>query len=206
MAINLSNDEAVNPITRSGYIFIAFGVFFLSLIIVLFTKFKLDHVMVLLIAGAIIVPLSIYALEKITINISTKVEIVSPEDYFAIAIPHCGYTGPTQIKDIKYLRGMTIEEFMNSEYYTTLRAATKEQISRVFNSDLLFKADIKRYDCINNVYDTYYHQGMTNDEWDEFNHQREICYSSYGGQDENITTQSKIESQSTAIYSYTNLC
>ena len=73
----------------------------------------------------ILIPTTTYAIEKLTIEISTNIEI-STEDK-QTNIYHCGYNGDTEyqqegVTTITYKNGMTWEEFFNSEYADLLDA------------------------------------------------------------------------------------
>ena len=97
MVIELYNKEKQeNPNTSMGYFILVIAIImFTSLILVLYNKYQMDkmmnHIMVLLIAFAIALPLTIYAIERLTIEINTNIEILS--NYQEVHFLEC-YRGP----------------------------------------------------------------------------------------------------------------
>ncbi len=129
MTVNLSNDdkEAANPKTEIGDFLKIIGILMLvAFILALLSKYQLSKLVVLLIAIAI--PITIYALEKITIKMEASIEIIEPpKKELTTQYSHCGYyDDATQTYyrsgsvELKFLEGMTWEEFYESEYANTL--------------------------------------------------------------------------------------
>ena len=110
ITIDLSNSENKNPQTNtSNYvIFITAIILFISLIITLITKHKLHGLSFFLISSAIIIPISIYALEKITIEVEANVEIEKSVHEF------CYTSG-----NIPFLENSTWKEFVNNKNLNT---------------------------------------------------------------------------------------
>ena len=118
MTINLSTEEEqVNPDTKTGYAILATAVvLFISLLLVLLNKYKLDHLMVLVIAVAIALPISIYALEKITISINAQIEIIKPIKTEVFYLTDETYGIEPVRKTYQFEPGMTFAEWVNSNY------------------------------------------------------------------------------------------
>jgi len=116
MTINLSNEEQeVNPDTKTGYIILITAIIlFISLLLVLLNKYKLDHLMVLVIAVAIALPISIYALEKITIKIQAKIQIVYNQPRFCVGDYNYETGKVENIQYYNYSKGTTWNTFLNS--------------------------------------------------------------------------------------------
>jgi len=124
MTINLSNEEQqVNPSTNTGYIILAISVLLvISLVVTLISKHKLDKVMVLIIAAAIIVPISIFALEKITIKIQAKIQIVYAPSQMCIEEYDAATSGDPVLrskKEYPFNKGSIWSEFIASDYNTS---------------------------------------------------------------------------------------
>lgn len=105
-AAETKETEEKNPQTKtSNYIiFSASIIIFVSLIAVIFSKRKLDFLRIFLIGSLIAIPLTIYALEKITIEVEANVEIEKETHEFC-------YT----FGDIIFIENSTWEEFVNNK-------------------------------------------------------------------------------------------
>ena len=117
-----NNDEEKNPYTKSGIaIIIAIAVLALIITITLISKKK---ALLLLIIPVMLIPITIFALEKISINIKTDIVI---DQYKTARAYFCDET-PT---DFIYRPGMTWEDFFDSELYE--------------NSDVFIKRHFENY-------------------------------------------------------------
>ena len=134
MTINLSNDDKqVNPKTNSfiTIALIVLGIATISLIIILYNHHKIYHFtlpLLLLLA----IPITIFALEKISLKIETNIEITKP--IYKTKYHHCNdFYEPDSTTSEGYLEivfeeGMTWEDYFNSEYANILNPNTIEQI------------------------------------------------------------------------------
>jgi hypothetical protein len=106
-----NNDEEKNPYTKSGIaIIIAIAVLALIITITLISKKK---ALLLLIIPVMLIPVTIFALEKLSINIQTDIVI----DQYKTARAYFCEEKPT---DFIYRPGMTWEDFFDSELYENI--------------------------------------------------------------------------------------
>ncbi len=202
LTINLSNnDKEVNPKTSTGIIIAIAIIAIISLLLVLYNHYKLYHFTLPLLL-LLLIPVTIIALEKITIKINTKIEITIPENYFAFEIPMCGNNTSTMIDNIKYREGMTIEEFLNSDYLNLLPPEKGIPLTRFMNEkkDELIIVDQDYARCINEV-EKEYHDNMTQEEKELYNEHKMECLK-YKKHDGIVNTKSKIISQDILYYSF----
>ena len=119
MTINLSTeeDEQVNPSTKTGYIIFGVAIILvISVAVILLSKHKLNKVMVLIIATAIIVPMSIFALEKITITIKAKIQIVYNKPKFCVGIYDYNTETIGNYQYYDYAKGSTWGQYLDSNF------------------------------------------------------------------------------------------
>ena len=137
VAINLSHEEKqVNPDTKVGYYILATAVIlFISLLLIIFNKYKLEHLMVLVIAIAVALPISIFALEKITVEVAANIEIEEPKTTFTLAYGCLESHNDYGVKVLQYQKGSTWEEYLNSTYYTSLEENLKAFIANDYFSN-----------------------------------------------------------------------
>ena len=126
VSLELVNDNEVidnpaikmvtNPNTSTGYILLAIIAIILSLILILFIRNK--RAKLFIIAILLTIPLTVYALEKIKIDVETYIEIEKVEKietaFFRLDIVNCTLL---RREEIEYEVGMTWEKFINSSYF-----------------------------------------------------------------------------------------
>ena len=113
---------ATNPETSTGYILLAIIAIILSLALILFISNKKAKLFLLTIL--LLIPITIYALERIKIDVETYIEI-RKVNTFKLNISDCN---GGQSKLIEYEQGMTWEEFINSSYFEKLDTELKNFI------------------------------------------------------------------------------
>ena len=130
MAINLSHEEPEqeNPKTAVGMtILIVAIIMFIALLILLINKYKLDQLYGLLLVALLSVPFVVIALEKISIELETKIEIELIQEQFEIH--SCSYE-----HSFDFAYGMTWEDYMNSSYFAELSEDDKNTIAESVNN------------------------------------------------------------------------
>ena len=126
MTINLSEGDSSsteqNPYTSTlPYIVIILEVVALICLIIAYKKKK--SLMILLIAP-LFIPLTIYALEKISINIEANIEVEYTNSTMLFRWCEHDSNGENNYElSIEYQKGMTWEEFFDSEYYDNIDSA-----------------------------------------------------------------------------------
>mgnify|MGYP002624008849 CR=1 FL=1 len=133
MTIDLSNGDEKNPYTASlPYVVVILAVIALVLLLVAFKKKKS---LMLLLALILFVPVMIYALEKISIEIETNISIEKKTQSFDYSY-YCVELDPNSSDrisgklNIEYERGMTWEAFYESNYYNDLDEQSKQLLDR----------------------------------------------------------------------------
>ncbi len=204
MVINLSSNESeqVNPKTKAGLIIIVATIISaLALIIILYNNHKIHHFTIPILL-LLLIPITIYAIEKITIKLETKIEIVIPEDFFYIESRGCYYE--MIYKDVKYRKGSTFNEFMNSDYFDALGNTEQEYVRTLVSEANRFVVWPKEYgECINNVerVPAVTYPGVEGyEEYQEYWRQIEECKDKYRSQTKNVDKDSIIEPQSKVVY------
>ncbi len=139
MTINLSNnDQQDNPKTNIGLIVaIATIIAIASFLLLIYSRHKLYHFTIPLLL-ILLIPVVIYALEKITVEINANIEIEPSEQktFIQYCLDNPGgpgygnsnYSDTDFREQITYLSGMTWKEFFNSEYSANIPEAVKNEI------------------------------------------------------------------------------
>lgn len=119
---NLSLDfitNQTNPTTKVGLpLIIMITVASISFIFIIVMSIK-KHSLAMFIIALAIIPLTAYALEKITINVKATVEITTNEDIFEIGVYGCSSARNGKYY-IRYQKGMTFPEFYESSYFNAI--------------------------------------------------------------------------------------
>jgi len=113
---------ATNPETSTGSITLIISSIIISLLLIIFIRNK--RAKLFIIALLLTIPITIYALEKIKIDVETYVEI-KKVNTFKLNISDCN---GVQSKLIEYEEGMTWEDFINSSYFEKLDSELKDII------------------------------------------------------------------------------
>jgi len=181
VAINLSNnDEQENPDTKVGYYILATAsILFVSLLLIIFNKYKLDHLMVLVIAIAVALPISIFALEKLTIEIAANIEIAEPKQTFTLAYRCFGSGEGRGVEVLEFKKDMTWQEYLNSSYYSSLN---EEQKTLLYNEEYGLKTfHANANNCIpNNVFNDASNNCLINAGYTRYNLTDQIKSTSEG--------------------------
>lgn len=156
--INLSNNKIIaNPKTANSKIIIAIVIMIvLSTIAVLIYSQKQTFLPFIILI--LLIPVTTIALEKITINVDSKVEINKTD--------HFDYKYEVGTKaNIEFEPGMTFDNFINSRYFNLLTREEQLKLMAGFNStcDMIY---------VNKEYDTCIENATTEEE-------NEKCYSDY---------------------------
>ncbi len=222
MTINLSNDEEQkNPETKTGYVILATAVLlFISLLLILLNKYKLDHLMVLVIAIAVALPVTIFALEKITIKIQAKIEIESSYRQARVLSCHFEPDDETNVSVHTVFRDdlFTIKKDMT--YNSVLADATEfsslnPNAPSISPNDIAFVRiyPLSYYTCTKRVPIVNWKPNMTEEEWNEysaFGNNLGACYDEITDEDWNTLPQdynndSPLLTKDQAVY-YVNAC
>ncbi len=136
VAINLSHEEKqVNPDTKVGYYILATAVIlFISLLLIIFNKYKLEHLMVLVIAIAVALPISIFALEKITVEVDANIEIEEPKTTYTLVYGCLVSNSDLGVKLLPYTKGDTWQAYFDSTHFTSLEENLQNFISADSNT------------------------------------------------------------------------
>ena len=180
MVIELYNKEKQeNPNTSMGYFILVIAIImFTSLILVLYNKYQMDkmmnHIMVLLIAFVIALPLTIYAIERLTIEINTNIEILS--NYQEVHFLKCN-RGPLdtdmdadyRVADNIFIatKTTTLRDVVNNPDFGNLNPTFKD-LKWEWEYDSL-KAPTAFYDCINRVEYIERTENMTSENLEKYN-------------------------------------
>ena len=222
--VNDSNEVIDNPIikmvtnpeTSTGYILLAIIAIILSLVLILFISNKKAKLFLLTIL--LLIPITIYALERIKIDVETYVEI--EKKYTFTLINECHHyaddTEEWNELNFEFMQGMSFNDYINSEYFEELSYLKKEMFENLFvennNSNYIFFYNQKLYDCINEIEYPERRSGMTNEEIAEYynelsiaNNKRNACIHTHGNE-ENVNIQSEIKDSSKGVYYSTLYC
>ena len=167
MSLNLS-DEITNPST----ILQRYGVNILLIIITCVVAFyflktkNIKNSLKVLILGLILIPLATRAIETIKVTIDAHVEIEKPSEFCYITYINEGIANKTtpskrytEVKALyKYRKGMTWEEYLNSDYNkitdsTTISYNNKQfNVNDYINNENEVYSEYKRYERRNPTY------------------------------------------------------
>ena len=221
ITIDLSNSENKNPQTNtSNYvIFITAIILFISLIITLITKHKLHGLSFFLISSAIIIPISIYALEKITIEVEANVKIESAfqEVHFFTcewgqhASNNSNYGNDKHIIEKTYIARKTMsmhDVFNNPEWYTLNPNYKKFDWNWDIDGYIL---PYEFLDCINEVEYIDWYDGITSEDQAKYDNYFEHFYTCLNkdydiaeqyGKDSDFAKNNTLIPKGKAIYFY----
>ena len=116
LVVNLASDNSSastlkNPNTGvKEYLIITFMFIICGFLFVVFKNKRYSKLMILLI-GVFLIPMSVYAVCKCELKVDSKVEIVAEKEF---VWKDCSYTF-----NVKYINGMTFDDFYNSSYFTS---------------------------------------------------------------------------------------
>ena len=153
MNIQLSNNKIiVNPKTANSKII--FGIIIMIIVstaaVLIYSQKQTFLPFVILL---LLIPVTTLALEKITINVDSKIEIVNNVGEFDIRNDN----GNSK-QDIPFEKGMTFAEFLESEYSNYLTANERENLSNRLSdggSCHLYFADTEIRTCLDEATSDY---------------------------------------------------
>jgi len=102
--------EIKNPNTKTIFSIATISLLSISIIALAFLKSHKKIVICLILTMTLSIPLFAYAIDKITIDVTSKIEIKHPSFYIDFSWPKKGKV------EFLFEEGMTWEEFMNSDY------------------------------------------------------------------------------------------
>ena len=200
MSINLSNDTK-NPNTSTGYITLAVVLLVISLIIMIkYRNYKIYHFTLPILI--LLLPITILALETLTININTNITIMAPEKLMTKLNNYCNLS-PNGTEDIKYLDGMTFNDFINSDYFALANGDTKGSLEKktklyAYNKDFVH--------CVQEVEYQEFHLNMTQEEQEKYERYQtnyRECQTQYPDSEQEVTyDKDTILSQDTTYYRF----
>lgn len=164
-------------------------------IYIILKKKKTAKLMILIIGVTVIIPISTYAICKCDIKINSSVEIIREEAYFKIREHKCERSWEQEATYI-YRKGMTFNDYINSNYYKNLSEEDKYLIDELLKISNDPEEWSSNYDstveykelsiCINNVKRPEWKPNMSQEEnniyEEEMNNARiqtEKCYEDY---------------------------
>ena len=118
LVIDLGNNNDVtntikNPKTSDNMFIITLVLAItIAISLILYRTTKKKKILIILIINVVLLPISIYAIEKLQIKVESKVEIESQYDYFCYHNDGNGFTGAKQTHI--YKKGMTWKEYIES--------------------------------------------------------------------------------------------
>ncbi len=197
MSINLSTDNGQhnsvdpasqedNPHTGAGNILIFITILLIAGVLLTVAIRKNDKVMLSL--ALLLIPISALAIEKITLDIETKIELEAVEKTFKVIEYGC-FNDPDKEYEFKYRNGMTWAQFKASDYYAEARAkyTTEELSDELFEH--LFPMSKFKYDesktpqCYLDLKEPEFTEGMTEEEAqaliDAYEEQERQCNEQY---------------------------
>ena len=113
LTINLSHQD--NPVTSNGALIAIVGLSIILFIITISLYVKSKQLL-LLIIPLLFIPITIYAIEKLTIEVTTNIEIVPKTVKVAVGYGgSCNWADLSQYQEVEYIEGLTTEELL--DYY-----------------------------------------------------------------------------------------
>ncbi len=205
MIINLSNEEK-NPKTSVGiYVLIAILCLVISTSLILLIKNKMNTIP-LTIFLLLLIPVSIYALEKLTIEIDTNITIVAKENKLSIYNDFCGWS-PRKAADIEFTEGMTFEDFINSDYSNQLGNDMKDAL---IERDIQIKEiTIEHVKCTEQVEYVEWNVNMTEEEQQKrkaYYDNVEYCNNKFAEPKDVNIKDSVIKNQDEIVYKFVAIC
>ena len=200
-----------NPKTGAGNILIFITILLISGVLLTVAIRKNDKVMLSL--ALLLIPISALAIEKITLDIETKIELEAVEKTFKVVEYDC-FNDSDKEYEFKYRNGMTWAQFKTSDYYTQARAKyTTDELGEIeFNN--MFPIGNFEYNesqlpqCYLDLHEPEITEGMSEEEenalWDAYDEQLEQCNKQYPTHD--IKDSDYILSNSLGSYHFKTEC
>ncbi len=225
MDINLSNEEK-NPYT-SNYLSIAvIAIAFIAFIIFLQAQNKKNSLLIITLLLTAL-PFIVFAIEKITIEMNVNIEIqkvstfifndICLDSSFIDGRSTVNNDGPSSVieayapRELKFIEGMTFEEYMKSKFYNSLNYSLQEEIEDALSEKtkhgvLYTKMSFytpELVNCLNNI--EWADESLPEEEYDSLYeialNQNDTCYSTYPAT-YNIKTSDTILKSENGFYKY----
>ena len=185
VSLELINDNEVidnpaikmvtNPNTSTGYILLVIFAVILSMLVLVLVKNKRSKL--LIITMLLTIPLTVYALEKIIIDVETYIEI-EKKTYFTLINECQNEEGEESMWDkevYEFKEGMSFNDYMNSDYYNSLDTNKKNRIGLRVENDYTIKHldyyNKNLINCLNQIEYPEWKPDMSQEERDEYNNQ-----------------------------------
>ena len=213
LKVNLSTDDSnniLNPKTGISLIVIILLLIGIGAIIYLFIKIKKPSKVLLFIIGmTLVIPLGVYAICKFDITVDSSVTIKIEEGYFKIREKQCDASYEKE-GIFLYEKGMTFDDFINSEYYTNLDDEKKKlvkELLKIYDENIdyslynSYREDKNIIACIDEIEVPSWYPGMTSEEedlaYEQYNIKVKQCYTENR---KRIEINDKIDDQDKATY------
>ena len=205
MRVNLRTDDVENPNTGLPYIIIISLILIISGIsLIVYKKKKISTLMILI--GILLLPIGVNALCSCEIIVESKVTIQT-EDQFKLIVHDCD--PPIYSESYTYRIGMTFNEFLNSNYYTSLNEEKKMLLTSLEDNYFVARIEYNELDeCLDSIERpvdvTIYTDEELDQIYDEISRQTTECYTKYT---KNFNKNDIITSQNKGRYaSYPSFC
>ncbi len=144
-SLNLDLENSASILDQIGLpVIIMVTVAALSLIFIIIMSIK-KHSLAMLLIALLLIPMSVYALGKVTININANIEIESRESIFELRTFGCSKSRNGNYF-IRFRKGMTMPEFYNSKYFEAMDPNLQEDM-KTYAYPALFNRDAQV--CLN---------------------------------------------------------
>ena len=189
VSLELVNDNEVidnpvikmvtNPNTSTGYKLLVIFAIVLSLSLLILVKNKKNKLLIITIL--LTIPLTVYALEKIKIDVETYIEI-ERRSYFTL-INKCQRENSEFAnwdKEVyEFKEGMSFNDYMNSDYYNSLDINKKNRIGRIIKNDHTIQY-LQYYNknlenCLNQIEYPEWKPDMSEEESEEYNNKMNLA-------------------------------
>jgi hypothetical protein len=203
-----------NPNTSTGYILLVIFAVILSMLVLVLVKNKRSKLFI--IAILLTIPLTVYALEKIKIDVETYIEI-ERRNYFTLI-----NTCPSEYDEennwdkevYEFKEGMSFNDYMNSDYYNSLDTNKKNRIGQSIKNDQTIQYlkyyNINLENCLNQIEYPESKPDMSEEESEEYNNKKiranelEITCRIENGEAKSVLNNDKIYNNKKGSY-YTDI-
>jgi len=189
VSLELVNDNEVidnpaikmvtNPNTSTGYILLVIFAVILSMLVLILIKNKKSKLFIITIL--LTIPLTVFALEKIKIDVETYIEI-EKRSYFTL-INQCPSEDEEENnwdKEVyEFKEGMSFNDYMNSDYFNSLDINKKNRLVNSVNAPNVHNSlnyyNINLENCLNQIEYPKLKKNMTPKEEEEYYRQLNLA-------------------------------
>lgn len=220
VSLELVNDNEVidnpvikmvtNPNTSTGYILLVIFAVILSMLVLVLVKNKKSKL--LIIAILLTIPLTVYALEKIKIDVETYIEI-EKRTFFTL-INECPSEDDEENnwdKEVyEFTEGMSFNDYMNSDYFNSLDINKKNRLVNSVNAPNVHISlnyyNINLENCLNQIEYPESKPNMSEEEREEYNNKMnranelDITCRIENGEAKSVLNNDKINSNKIGVY------